>query len=557
MEKTRPPNVILVVTDDQGYGDLSCHGNPILRTPNLDALRRQSARLTDFHASPTCAPTRASLMTGRYCNRTGVWHTIMGRSLLRRDEVTMADIFAARDYRTGIFGKWHLGDNFPFRPHDRGFHEVLVHGGGGVGQTPDFWGNDYFDDTYWHNGVPEKHSGYCTDVWFDAAMRFVEANRDRPFFVYLAPNAPHSPYNVPTAYSAPYGGPEVPNAAFYGMIANLDENMGRLMERLKSLDLEANTIVVFMTDNGTAAGLQGGKGFNAAMRGTKGSEYDGGHRVPCFIRWPAGELGGGRDVNRLTAHIDLLPTLIDLCGLPSPVGVAFDGASILPLLRGREAGWPDRVLVTDSQRIEHPQKWRRSAVMTDRWRLVNGKELYDIGADPGQRNDVSETCAETVHELRGAYERWWADISSRFDECCEIVVGSDLENPSRLTCHDWHEADPLPWNQAHIRQGIASNGFWAIEIARAGEYEFALRRWPREVDEPIEGAIPGGEAIRATKARILVGGVDLEKDIPEGAREVVFRIPLEPGKVRVQTWLTAEDGASRGAYYLYVARAGR
>ena len=192
-----PPNVVLVVTDDQGYGDLGCHGNPILRTPNLDALYRRSVRLTDFHVGPTCAPTRASLMTGRYCNRTGVWHTIMGRSLLRRDEVTMADVFAAGGYRTGIFGKWHLGDNYPYRPQDRGFHEVLIHGGGGVGQTPDAWGNDYFDDTYLHNGTPEKFSGYCTDVWFDGAMRFIEDNRDRPFFAYLATNAPHSPYRVP------------------------------------------------------------------------------------------------------------------------------------------------------------------------------------------------------------------------------------------------------------------------------------------------------------------------------------------------------------------------
>ena len=304
-------------------------------------LYGQSVRLTDFHVGPTCAPTRAALMTGRYCNRTGVWHTVMGRSLLRRDEVTMADVFAAGGYRTGIFGKWHLGDNYPFRPQDRGFQEVLVHGGGGVGQTPDYWGNDYFDDTYWHNGKPEKQAGYCTDVWFDGALRFIEANRDRPFFAYIATNAPHSPFNVAEQYSGPYMGKSVPNANFYGMIANIDENMGRLLGKLKALGLEENTILIFMTDNGTAAGFQAGKGFNAGMRGTKGSEYDGGHRVPCFLRWPAGGLGGGKDVSRLTAHIDLLPTLIELCGLPQPAGVKFDGASLAPLLRdarGRLAG---------------------------------------------------------------------------------------------------------------------------------------------------------------------------------------------------------------------------
>lgn len=549
-----PPNVVLVVTDDQGYGDLGCHGNPVLRTPNLDALYRQSVRLTDFHVGPTCAPTRASLMTGRYCNRTGVWHTIMGRSLLARDEVTMADVFAAGGYRTGIFGKWHLGENYPYRPQDRGFHEVLIHGGGGVGQTPDVWGNDYFDDTYLHNGTPEKFSGYCTDVWFDSAMRFIEDNRNRPFFAYVATNAPHSPYRVPERYSRLYSDKDGPNADFYGMIANIDENVGRLLDRLKSLALEDNTIVIFMTDNGTAAGFQRGKGFNAGMRGTKGSEYDGGHRVPCFIRWPAGRLDGGRDVSRLTSHIDLLPTLIELCGLPSPTGVTFDGASILPLLKGNDAGWPDRVVVTDSQRVEHPQKWRQCVVMTTRWRLVNGQELHDISADPGQKNDVSHEHLEVVRKLRDVYEKWWLEVSARFDAYCDIVIGSDKENPSRLTSHDWHEADPSPWNQTHILQGVAANGFWTVEAEQAGEYEFSLRRWPREVDAPINAAIPGGRAIQATKARLDIGQIRLETPVSEDAREAVFRVRLEPGRMRLQTWFVGQDAATRGAYYVYIKR---
>jgi arylsulfatase A-like enzyme len=550
----KPPNVILVLTDDQGYGDLACLGNPVIQTPNLDALYRQSLRLTDFHVGPTCSPTRASLMTGRYCNRTGVWHTVMGRSLLRRDEVTMADVFAAGGYRTGIFGKWHLGDNYPFRPQERGFQEVLVHGGGGVGQTPDHWGNDYFDDTYWHNGVPEKHTGYCTDVWFDGALRFIEANRERPFFAYLATNAPHSPFHVPEKYSRLYAGKDIPNANFYGMITNIDENMGRLLGRLKALGLEDNTILIFMTDNGTAAGLQRGKGFNAGMRGTKGSEYDGGHRVPCFVRWPGGGLGGGRDINRLTAHIDLLPTLMGLCGLSLPAGVRFDGTSLMPLLGDADADWPDRVLVTDSQRIERPQKWRQSAVMTDRWRLINGKELYEIQADPGQKNDIGVRHPEVVAKLRQAYEDWWASVSPRFDEYCEIVLGSDRENPATLTCHDWHGGDLPPWDQTHILKGLAANGFWAVEVAQAGEYEFALRRWPREVDQPMNAAVAGGQAISASQARLVIGDIDLAAPVATDAKEVVFRTRLAPGKTKLQTWLTAADGASRGAYFVYVRR---
>ncbi|MYE89674.1 sulfatase-like hydrolase/transferase, partial [Candidatus Poribacteria bacterium] len=200
------PNLVFVITDDQGYGDFSCHGNPIIETPNLDAMHSESLRLTNLHVGPTCAPTRAGIMTGRYCNCTGVWHTIGGRSLLRNDERTMADIFRANDYKTGMFGKWHLGDNYPYRPHDRGFEEALYHGGGGISQTPDHWGNDYFDDTYARNGVKEPFEGYCTDVWFDQAMQFIERNRENPFFCYLPTNAPHSPYHVPNGYGEPYHG---------------------------------------------------------------------------------------------------------------------------------------------------------------------------------------------------------------------------------------------------------------------------------------------------------------------------------------------------------------
>ncbi|MGD1890437.1 MAG: sulfatase-like hydrolase/transferase, partial [Cyclobacteriaceae bacterium] len=205
-ETVSRPNVIIVVTDDQGYGDMSCHGNPHLPTPNIDLLYSQSTRLTDFHVSPTCAPTRAALLTGHYSNRTGVWHTIGGRSLLREGEVTIADVMAENGYATGIFGKWHLGDNEPFLPQNRGFQEVLVHGGGGVGQQPDYWNNDYFDDTYFHNGKPEKFSGYCTDVWFENDLTFIGDQKEakKPFFCYIATNAPHSPYYVENKYVTPF-----------------------------------------------------------------------------------------------------------------------------------------------------------------------------------------------------------------------------------------------------------------------------------------------------------------------------------------------------------------
>jgi len=542
--RTRP-NVILVMTDDQGYGDLACLGNRVIKTPNLDKLHAESTRLTDFHVDPTCSPTRSALMTGRFSLRTGIWHTIMGRSLMRRDEVTMGDVFSANGYKTGVFGKWHLGDNYPFRPQDRGFGETLVHGGGGVGQTPDFWGNDYFDDTYRHNGVPEKQKGYCTDVWFDGAMKFIDANRNRPFFCYLPTNAPHSPFRVPEKYSRMYRNKKnVPNANFYGMITNIDENIGRLVKKLKELDLEKNTILIFMTDNGTSAGSRRGKGFNAGMRAAKGSQFDGGHRVPCFIRWPGGGIEAGRDINQISAHIDLLPTLIDLCNLKRPKGVSFDGASLSPLLLKKGDAWPDRTLFVDSQRIEHPRKWRKSAVMTQRWRLVNGKNLYDMEADPSQKKNVAAEHPDVVEKLRREYDGWWADVSKRFDEYCEIVIGSDRETPSRITCHDWHGRS-VPWNQGAIRKGPAANGFWAVEVEKDGRYEFRLRRWPLEVKD---------KDIEAVKARLKIADADEIIDIPDGASDATFTVQLKAGKTRMQTWLTNGNGVSRGAYYVYVKR---
>ena len=552
----KAPNVILVLTDDQGYGDIAAHGNTMIRTPNLDRLYAESVRLTNFHVDPTCSPTRSALMTGRYSTRTGVWHTIMGRSLMDAHEVTIAEMLKAKGYRTAMFGKWHLGDNYPCRPQDQGFDLAFYNGGGGVTQTPDYFGNDYFDDTYFRNGVPEKTEGYCTDVWFREALEFIRRNKDRPFFVYLPTNAAHGPYLVAEKYSKPYRERGVPAtmAAFYGMITNIDENMGRLVARLKEWDLERDTILIFMTDNGTAAGVarrrrgapaspRGWRGFNAGMRGQKGSEYDGGHRVPCFIRWPGGGIGGGRDVPQLTAHIDILPTIAEWCGADLPADRKLDGKSLAPLLEGRSAGWPQRTLLVHSQRIEYPEKWRKCAVMTDRWRLVNGTELYDMKADPGQRANVADQHPDVVARLRAEYEAWWQSLAPVFDRFVAIGIGSDQENPSRLTCHDWHtENGPVPWNQGHIRKGILANGWWVVDVLRDGRYEITLRRWPKELNQPLE----------ATAARVKIGHVDQRQTVTPEATSATFRVHLTRGQQRLQTWLTLPNGKTRGAYFVEI-----
>jgi arylsulfatase A-like enzyme len=567
------PNVLLIITDDQGYGDIGFHGNTMIKTPSLDQLARQSVRLTNFHVDPTCAETRSALMTGKYSCRVGVWHTIMGRSILRRDEKIMPQYFAEAGYKTGMFGKWHLGDNHPYRPHDRGFQETLYCHGGGVGQSPDAWGNDYFDDTYMRNGKPEKQTGYCTDVWFREATKFVEKHKHEPFFCYIATNAPHSPYNVDPKYAEPYlkqGVPQ-PMANFYGMIANIDENIGKLLAKLDEWKLAENTIVVFMTDNGTAAGVLGGaagskgkkkegergrggegeswKGFSAGMRAQKGSQYEGGHRVPCFIRWAQDDKLAAREVDGLTAHFDLLPTFLDLCGIQPPAG-DLDGRSLKLLIHGvQEESWlPTRVV--HSQRVDHPEKWRKCSVMHQisrhEWRLVDGKELYDLRTDPGQTKDIAAEQPDVVRELRAFYEKWWAEVSQRFDEYSDVPLGDPAAPVQQLCCHDWHPADAgaTPWNQSG-QEGVSKdplvNGQWAVEVAAAGNYAFTLRMRP----EGTPYKLP------ASKARVKIGDVEGTADIPANADSVTITVALKKtGHVMLQTWLTQADGQSRGAFYV-------
>ncbi len=596
---TQRPNVVLVITDDQGYGDLGCTGHPWLKTPCIDAFHDDAVRLADFHVSPLCTPTRGALMTGRRPVRNGAWATCWGRSILRKTETTMADVFGAAGYRTAMFGKWHLGDNFPYRPQDRGFQHVVAHKGGGVGQTPDFWGNNYFDDTYFHNGAPVEHAGYCTDVWFDEAIRFIEQcadgrspdpstahsrddatssenppEPDAPFFVYLATNAPHSPYLVSEEFARPYrGNPDVPEPEFCGMIANIDENFGRLRRTLAELGLEENTILVFMTDNGSSGGSEldenqyVARGYNAGMRGKKGSYYDGGHRVPFFLRWPGGSLDGGRDVDEMSLHIDVLPTFIDLCGLDAP-DVEFDGRSITPLLHGGQERLPgERVhFLQYRQDTVPPEKWT-NAVMTRRWRLVRGQELYDIKADPGQRNDVAADHPGEVERLRGAHDAWWDEISPGLETYCPITLGEPAENPARLCAMD--VLGDVAWHQTHITQAKESTGSWAVEIARPGRYRFSLRRWPAERDLAIDGMIPPEEArtliyapedarskaIRPVEARLSLFDEERSEPLESGDKTVEFSLAIgSTGTTVLNASFIDEQGDMQGTYYVDVER---
>ncbi len=563
-----PPNVVIVMSDDQGYANLGCMGHPLLETPNIDKLYSSGIRLTDYHVDPTCAPTRSALMTGRYSDRVGVWHTVMGRNLLRPRETTMANVFAASGYATGLFGKWHLGDGYPFRPEDRGFQQVVEHGGGGVGQTPDFWGNDYFDDTYRVNGTFTPFKGFCTDVFFDEAMKFMErsAKEGKPFFSYIVPNAPHGPYYAPEANKnrvkqrAKSRNIEIsgPQPGYYGMIENLDDNFGRLQAFLDQQGLAQNTILVFTSDNGPVTD-QGIALYNAGLRGGKNTNTDGGHRVPWFMRWPTGGLDKPEDIDHVTAHIDILPTLIDLCGLKAP-GVQFDGQSLRPLLVNTKAPWPDRMLVVESQRVEDPLKYRNFAVMNTRWRLTGLKDdgkfkLNDMAADRGQKTDVAKQHPEVFKSMKGAYDAWWDDVSKDHPITSRDIVGSKVQNPVTLTAHDW--LGKSLWNQPQIAEPDSGKygdptGYWAVEVAEDGWYLISLRRWPAEADRAIDDAYIGtGFAVR--KATLEIQEQKLEQPIPDGAKEVTFRVQLKKGEAKLETLFTG-GGQNISAFYAYVLR---
>ncbi|MFI3331242.1 MAG: arylsulfatase [Rikenellaceae bacterium] len=572
----KQPNVIYILTDDQGYGDLACHGNEVIKTPNLDKLHADAVRMTEFHVSPTSAPSRSALFTGRYSNRVGVWHTIGGRSLLWEDETTLSDVLTANGYTCGIFGKWHLGDNYPSRPEDKGFQEVLVHGGGGITQGPDYWMNDYFDDHYRHNGVWEKYEGYCTDVFFGEAIKFIKENKDKPFFCYIPVNAPHAPLNVPEKYYNMYKGNKKINEGqqrFYGMITNIDDNYGILVEELKKLGLEDNTIIMFMTDNGTAHGYkkQGNveQGHNGGRRGNKNSEYDGGHRVPFFIKYPDGNLKGGYDIDKLTSHIDLLPTMVDLLGLKKGLPEKkLDGKSFMPLLKNKDAKWEDRTIIVDSQRRRNLVKWLKSSVMTQQWRLINGKALYDIQKDPMQTTDIAAEHPEVVKKLRADYDAWWADLKSEgVNERYGYIVAGGPENPVRISAHDMHTESTAAIT--HVGALSANNplGIFKIEIAVEGKYKISLCRYPKESglkfnsvvagipkSVEIERNTPEAKQVNFVKADMSIGKYSMSRAVKMDSSSQDYVVEMPDGRFDLDAYFIDENGVKYPPYYVYIEK---
>jgi len=423
-----PPNIILILPDDVGYGDYSFIGNPVVRTPAVDAFCTQGVRFTDFQVSPTCSPTRSALMTGRHEFKNGVTHTILERERLTLKATTLAQVLKSAGYTTGIFGKWHLGDEAEYQPDRRGFDEVYIHGGGGIGQTypgtcGDAPGNTNLDPALWHNGKFEKTKGYCTDMFFSQAINWMNAKREskQPFFAYIAPNAAHGPHVLPKAYyqslldrlAGRKNAEEI--AKFLGMVENIDTNFGKLLGKLTEWGLADNTLVIYFAgDNGGTTGVQI---FNAGLRNGKGSPWQGGTRTWSCWRWPAG-FKGGFETSALTAHLDVFPTLAEIAGATLSEAVKqqqVEGRSLVSLLKNPKAAWADRYLVTHAGRwakgaAPEDSKFNQCAIRNRRYTLVNNQELYDLIADPGEKNNLITQRPEVVATLRAVYDQWWASV---------------------------------------------------------------------------------------------------------------------------------------------------
>ena len=439
------PNIILVMTDDQGYPDLACHGHPFLKTPHIDELYRQSTRFHDFHVSASCAPTRAALMSGKHPFKVGVSHTAEARCKMNASALIIPQVLKSAGYTSGIFGKWHLGGPAIYQPENRGFDEVFIHGGGGIAvgqprsEDPTKKGklNGYYDPILKHNARFVQTTGWCTDVFFQQSLRWIkeQADNKQPFFAYIVPNAPHAPFNISDEYAKRYKG-KCPKgqAAFYGMITNIDDNMGLLMKKLDEWDLADNTVLIFMTDNGSSGGADV---YNAGMRGRKGYNTAGGTRVPFIIRWP-NKIQAGVDVNRLARHYDVLPTLADIADAKIPADTNLDGKSLMPLIKDPKApNWEDRLSFIhtckwDTGRKED-DKYINFAVRNETWRLnapstkdkstlkkknqASGRwpaepvvSLYHVDDDIGETNDLQSENMEVVTEMLKQYEAWWAEM---------------------------------------------------------------------------------------------------------------------------------------------------
>jgi len=534
--------VVLITVEGLGWNDLN---NPQAPVPHLSRMLKESVVLRDFHVSPLDAPSRAALLTGLEPARAGVWGNHSGRNRLRGEVTTLAAYLKNAGYSTGLFGTWALGDTVPSRPQDHGYSRVLTHGGGLPGSAADAFSNDGQDDIWLLDGEAVVRPGTWTGAAFAAARAFVGENAGKPFLCHLAPS---EPAGMPEEQVQPFRGqPGFANPVRAAWLAELDAALGSFLEHLETTGRAAQTIVI-LTSTGGAPAESAANSPEAGRRGQRRSPYEGGHCVPLLVRWPGGLTA--REVSVPAMHYDLLPTLAALTGTPLPADARLDGISLAPWLTDAAAAppAPERVLITDAQEVPVPVLWRRQCVMSGPWRLIHGRELYNLQDDPGQQRNLAAVHPGTVARLRGAAEDWWQRLAPDKLEPVRAVVGG-VQDPVLLTAHDWLARGGAAISRDAIIAGTPANGQWALHIAFAGHYDILLRRWPLTVNRALHDSF-----FTPDKARLRLGAHDETKPVPAGASGVNFRVALKPGPVTLQTWFTG-SGKSSGAYFVELRRA--
>ena len=503
--KNPKPNIILILTDDAGSGDFGFKGNSMVKTPNLDHLASRSTRFTNFYVSPVCAPTRSSILTGNYAETTGIYDTYNGGAIMATEEITIAEILHKNAYQTGIFGKWHLGDNYPYRPIDQGFSESFVFKGGGLGQPGDydnyFAGDSaYFNPVMYRNEKKVSTKGYCSDIFTNEAIGFVRNNKKKPFFAFLAFNAPHTPLQVPEQYSSIYKdltlgsfknnmnkmNPVMTNKELedakkvYGMMSNIDENIGRLIKELENLDLMKNTAIIFLSDNGPQQNR-----YVMGLRGRKGMVYQGGIKSPCIIHYP-GIFPENKEISTTVAHIDLLPTILDFCNIKKGDNPPIDGRSMMPLLTNNDKDFNKRTLFFEWGR-GFPIPFQNFAATNGHFKLVghtytltglDGFELFDLTTDPEESENVINKNKAVALTLKKEMEAWYYQTARHPNNrnVHPAIVGTKHENPVILNRND-AKGSPGIWTEEE------TFGYWDIRVAESGTYTVKTR-FIKEIKEP-------------------------------------------------------------------------
>ncbi len=527
------PNVVLMLTDNQSFFELSCHGHSTIKTPRIDKLATESVDFINFHAPPYCSPSRGALLTGRYAIRHGIHNTIGGRSILHKDEVTLADRLRKAGYKTGVFGKWHLGFSYPYMPRHRGFDVSFVHGGGGIGQMEDYYGNNHIDATYWRNGKTEPSKGYSTDVLFSEGLKFIEANKDRPFFAFISTPATHSPWQAhPQALERlKKRGVTDKRISLYSMVENIDENVGRVLDKLDELKLTEKTIIILASDQGMTD-----RGAPESRVKTRRSQhrdaYDERHHVFCMIKYlpltkrphRSGALGG---------MVDLVPTILDLTGVAGAEGM--DGRTLSPILKGAEQWADDRLLIVQCPRGRERKKWHNAAVKTQRWRFIGGTKLFDASVDGSLSVDVSSKHPEVVQRLTRHYEKLWNSLPTVEENLSRHLIGP---HPTRLMGMDWYQG-AHPWHKGHYKQ--KGTGLWAVEVEKDGRYRFELRHFPREANQ-AHGAIEASVKLGKTQKTV--------KDL--NPNYAVIELDLKKGKYDLEATFKAKQGKKKSWTPLFV-----